>query len=345
MAAEIGLGCAMRCVARVRILILAPLRSTEWMELISASRRGSGPGPAEHQQIIRDDTEPHPTLHPALAAVSAAPQTMTALERTDPSFTARSPAEGQAGNSRAGCARLARKHDMPDSALVRDAFIHRRGKATVSDGELRRAAKELDMSVQGGSPQAAVSLPALTHRVIGDELRLGLLDLHEPSELRRLGQLALADDVGVWLEQADDFAAIVRIAAKHASPRLRQHLPDQFDCRGQLGGVAAAARSRQRALGLAHDRAGDSQETLVELLHLGLGPRADRRGRPRAGRATALGELEDPARHAARALADLLPDPAQAAREHPNLSFAKTSSDSLGSILRSTGQDAEPGWR
>src|SRR5207245_7372409 len=85
MAAEIGLGCAMRCVAGVRILILAPLRSTEWMELISASRRGSGPGPAEHQQIIRDDTEPHPTLHPALAAVSAAPQTMTALERTDPS--------------------------------------------------------------------------------------------------------------------------------------------------------------------------------------------------------------------------------------------------------------------
>src|SRR5213592_2399094 len=74
MAAEIGLGCAMRCVARVRILILAPLRSTEWMELISASRRGTGPGPAEHQQIIRDDTEPHPTLHPALAAVSAAPQ-------------------------------------------------------------------------------------------------------------------------------------------------------------------------------------------------------------------------------------------------------------------------------
>src|SRR6266566_4485311 len=247
MAAEIGLGCAMRCVARVRILILAPLRSTEWMELISASRRGSGPGPAEHQQIIRDDTEPHPTLHPALAAVSAAPQTMTALERTDPSFTARSPAEGQAGNSRAGCARLARKHDMPDSALVRDAFIRRRGKATVSDGELRRAAKELDMSVQGGSPQAAVSLPALTHRVIGDELRLGLLDLHQPSELRRFGQLPLADDVGMRLEQADDLIRVVRIAVEHAGSGLCQHAPDEVDRRGQLGGVAAAARSRQRA--------------------------------------------------------------------------------------------------
>src|SRR5881296_438881 len=251
MAAEIGLGCAMRCVARVRILILAPLRSTEWMELISASRRGSGPGPAEHQQIIRDDTEPDPTLHPALAAVSAAPQTMTALERTDPSFTARSPAEGQAGNSRAGCARLARKHDVPDSALVREAFIHRRGKAAISDGELGRTAKERDMSVQGGSPQGAVSLPALTHRVIGDELRLGLLDLHEPSELRRLGQLALADDVGVRLEQADDLAGIVRIAAEHAGSGLCQHVPDEVDRRGHWAAwlrrrVRVSARSAWR---------------------------------------------------------------------------------------------------
>src|SRR5437867_13064253 len=79
---------------------------------------------------------------------------MTALERTDPSFTARSPAEGQAGNSRAGCARLARKHDVPDSALVREAFIHRRGKAAISDGELGRTAKERDMSVQAAPHRA-----------------------------------------------------------------------------------------------------------------------------------------------------------------------------------------------
>src|SRR5204863_74823 len=190
MAAEIGLGCAMRCVARVRILILTPLRSTEWMELISASRRGSGPGAAQHQQIIRVDTEPHSTLHPAIAAVSAPPQTIAALDRTSAAFTSRSP--------------------------------------------------------PGGSG-------------------------------------------------------------------LCQYAPDEFDRRGQLGGVAAAARSRQRALGVAHDRAGDAQEILVELLHLRLAPRADRRGRARAGRATALGDLEDPAHHAARALADPLPDPAQAA--------------------------------
>src|SRR5437762_13708923 len=107
------------------------LHRVDGVDLREPPRLRARPGRA--QQIIRDDTEPHPTLHPALAAVSAAPQTMTALERTDPSFTARSPAEGQAGNSRAGCARLARQHDSPGPALVRDAFIRRRGKATVSD--------------------------------------------------------------------------------------------------------------------------------------------------------------------------------------------------------------------
>src|SRR5256885_8563913 len=158
----------------------------------------SWPRATEHQQIIGDDSEPHPTLHAALAAVSAAPQAMTALERADPSFASCSPAEGEAGNPRADFPGLAREHDVPDSALVRAAFIRRRGKAAIGDRELGRAAKELDMSIQGGSPQGAIRLPALTHHVVGDELRLGLLDLDEPSELRGLGQPALADDGGVW---------------------------------------------------------------------------------------------------------------------------------------------------
>src|SRR3989449_272502 len=243
---------------------------------------------------------------------------MTALERADSSFTSCSPAERHAGTPRASFAGLAWEHDVPDSALVRRAFIRRRGKAAIGDGKMRGAAKELDVPIESGLPQGAVRLPALTHRVIGDELRLGLLDLDEPSELRGLGQLALPDDVGVWFEQTDDLAGIVRIAAEHAGTRLRQHMSDEVDGHGQVGDLAAAARSRHRALGLAHDRAGDSQETLVELLHLRLAPRADLRGRPRAGRATALGELEDPSRHAACALADLLPKLSQAAREHPD---------------------------
>src|SRR5437867_5322580 len=114
----------------------------------------SWPSATENQQIIGDDSEPHPTLHAALAAVSAAPQAMTALERADSSFTSCSPAEGEAGNPRADFAGLAREHDVPDAALVRDAFIRRRGKAAIGDRELGRAAKELDMTIQGGPHRA-----------------------------------------------------------------------------------------------------------------------------------------------------------------------------------------------
>ena len=102
---------------------------------------------------------------------------MTALERADPSFTSRSPAEGHAVTPRAGFAGLAREHDVPDPALASSALVRRRSKAAIGDGELRGAVKELDMPIQGGSPQGLLRLPALTDRVIGDELRLGLLDL------------------------------------------------------------------------------------------------------------------------------------------------------------------------
>src|SRR5439155_6603323 len=119
----------------------------------------SWPSATENQQIIGDDPEPHPTLHPALAAVPAAPQAMTALERADSSFTSCSPAERHAGTPRASFAGLAWEHDVPDSALVRRAFIRRRGKAAIGDRELGRAATELEVPIESGLPKGAVRLP------------------------------------------------------------------------------------------------------------------------------------------------------------------------------------------
>src|SRR2546428_9677961 len=157
---------------------------------------------------------------------------MTTLERADPSFAPRAPAESRAGNPRALLAGLPRQHDVPDPAVLRGAFIGPRGKAAIGDGQLGGAIEERDVTIQGGLPEGALRLAALTHRVVGDELRLGLLDLHEPPELGGLGQLALADDLGVRLEETDHLARVMRIAAEHAGARLRQHLPDQLDRRG-----------------------------------------------------------------------------------------------------------------
>src|SRR2546428_7777952 len=164
---------------------------------------GSWSGAAEHQQVIGDDSEPHPALHPTLAVVSAPTEPMTALERADPSFAPRAPAESRAGNPRALLAGLPRQHDVLDPAVLRRAFIRARGEAAVGDGELRGAIEERHVTIQGGRPEGALRLAALTHRVVGDELRLRLLDLHEPPELGGLGQLALPDDLSVRLEETD----------------------------------------------------------------------------------------------------------------------------------------------
>src|SRR5947209_7032157 len=198
---------------------------------------GSWSGAAEHQQVIGDDPEPHPALHPALAVVPAAPEPMTTLERADPSFAPRAPAERRAGNPRALLAGLPRQHDVPDPAVLRRAFIRARGEAAVGDGELRGAIEERHVAIQGGFPEGALRLAALTHRVVGDELRLGLLDLHEPPKLGGLRQLALSENLRVRLEETDHLVRVVRIAAEHAGARLRQHLPEQRDRRGQQGRV------------------------------------------------------------------------------------------------------------
>src|SRR2546426_8140635 len=243
---------------------------------------------------------------------------MTALERADPSFAPRAPPESCAGNPRARRAEQPRQDDVVDAAVMRKAFIRPGGEAAVGDGELRGAVEERNVTIQGRSPKSAVSLAALTHRVVGDELRLGFLDLHEPPKLGGSGQLALPDDIGVRLEQTHHFARIVRIAPEHASTRLSQHLPDQLDRRGQLGRAAPGPRAGQRSFGLAHHQARDPHEALVEDLHLRLALLADPGAHSAAGRATALGDLEDPAGHTARALADPLPDSPQAAGEHPD---------------------------
>src|SRR2546425_1812552 len=158
---------------------------------------GSWPGAAEHQQVIGDDSEPHPALPPALAVVPAPAEPMTALERADPAVAPRAPAESRAGNPGALLAGQPRQHDVPDPAVLGGAFIRARGEAAVGDGELRGAVEERNVTIQCGRPEGALRLAVLTHPVVGDELRLGLLDLHEPAELRRLGQRALPDDVGV----------------------------------------------------------------------------------------------------------------------------------------------------
>src|SRR4029453_8488495 len=142
MVTESSPGCGMEHLARVRVFISASLPHT------TLRRGGSWPGAAEDEQIIGDDPEAHPALHPALTVVPTPPEPMTTLERADPAFDPGTPAERRAGNPRARLARLPRQYDVPDPAILRRAFIRARGEAAVGDGEPRGAVEKRNVTIQ-----------------------------------------------------------------------------------------------------------------------------------------------------------------------------------------------------
>src|SRR5262249_12161655 len=157
---------------------------------------------------------------PAFTAVPAAPQTMTAFERADPPLASGAPAECGAGDPRALLTRLPRQHDMPDAPIPRSALVTARREPAVGHGQLRGALHKRDVSIQGRLPQGPLALARIHHGVVRDELCLGLLDLHEPAELRGVRQLALADDVRVRFEEADHLVRVMRVPPEDPRSRL-----------------------------------------------------------------------------------------------------------------------------
>src|SRR3989442_15855721 len=118
---------------------------SDFIALRSPSDRASGAARSrswscsgEGEQIVGDDTQAHPPLHPTRTSVPTSPQPMTTFERADASFTAGTPAERRPRGSRAFFTRLARQHDVSDPAIARRALVAARSKAAVGD-EIGRA--------------------------------------------------------------------------------------------------------------------------------------------------------------------------------------------------------------
>src|SRR5262245_22888569 len=197
--------------------------------LVIAGR--SWPGTGEHEQVIGEHPQPHPPLHPAGASVATPPQSVTTFQCADASFAACAPAQSCA---RARLPRLARQDDVPDTAILRRALIAPGSAGAVSDGQVRGVIEQRDVPIQARRPERACRLAARADLVVSDELRLGLLVLHEPAELGRLGQLALSDDLGVRLEETDHLARKARIATENPGAGLRDHKPEQIDGGPQL---------------------------------------------------------------------------------------------------------------
>src|SRR4030095_11639150 len=166
----------------------------------------SRPRAGKHEQVIGEDPQSDRPLHPTGASVATPSKSVTAFECADASFAAGAPAQSCARRARTRRPRLARQDNAADTAILPGALIAPGRETAVGDRQSRGVIEQRDVPIQARRPERAVRLAALTHLVVRDELRFGLLDLHEPTELGRLSQLALSDDVGVRLEETDHLA-------------------------------------------------------------------------------------------------------------------------------------------
>jgi hypothetical protein len=89
----------------------------------------------------------------------------------------------------------------------------------------RRASQQGLMCLDGCDQQIGIMWPASVDFVIGDMV-LRFLQLDHLAELVGLASLALANDLGRWLEQAEELFFAARVAAEDTCPRLLHHLPD-----------------------------------------------------------------------------------------------------------------------
>src|SRR5215831_10397874 len=170
------------------------------------------PRAGEHKQVIGDYPQPDPSLHPVRASVSTAPQPVPSFERANASLAAGAPAEGRPRQPRARGAGRAREHHVPHPAVPGRRYVLPRRESPIGHRKLRSVVEEVNVAIQRRGPQVSFRLPALTHLVVGDELALRFLDLHDAPELGGLGQFALADDLGVRLEETDDLPRKMGIA-------------------------------------------------------------------------------------------------------------------------------------
>jgi hypothetical protein len=72
------------------------------------------------------------------------------------------------------------------------------------------------MQAHRSQQQGRVGRPLPAHRIVGNNLILGFLNLHQFAELGRLAHFALADDFRRGFEHADDLAGRVGDAPKNA---------------------------------------------------------------------------------------------------------------------------------
>ena len=152
---------------------------------------------------------------------------MTALENADATLTAGAPLlrvaepalllQGSALSTLG--AKVGDRHAL-EASLMGVGFVARGEEAGVRSDQPRRMPELLLMHLQRRNEQVGIAGALVVDLVVGHDLLLDFLDLDHLAELGGLASLALADDLRVGLEQADDLAGGVGIALVDALSSL-----------------------------------------------------------------------------------------------------------------------------
>src|SRR5437762_1597337 len=88
-----------------------------------------------------------------------------------------------------------------------------------------RATEQLLVTLQARFPKFSVGHALGTNFIIGDELRLGFLDLHQLAELGGLHLLPFTNGLRVSFEHTEHLVGMMVVALQHPGARLLQHTP------------------------------------------------------------------------------------------------------------------------
>src|SRR6516164_10965626 len=134
---------------------------------------------------VCDHSESDPPFHPFLSPIAAAVEPVPSFEHADPALAPRPPflplAEPAFLLVLASCravGRTIRDRDPLYPQRVCLPFVFRRIKTGIACQQLGRPPQPLLMEVHRSQQQRRVGWPLPAHRVVGNDLILGLLNLH-----------------------------------------------------------------------------------------------------------------------------------------------------------------------
>src|SRR5215470_11935369 len=189
--------------------------------------------PADVDDVVGDDSEADPALHSDEALVPAPVEAMSAFDHADASLASGAPLLAVAEPALlllafafGALARAVGDADPLDPFRFGCRLVLVGIERRVGRDQARRASQQGSMRINGCDEDVRVVRSARINFVIDHDLVLRLLQLHHLTELVRLAGFALANDLGRWLEQAEELVFTACIALEDASSGLLHHLLD-----------------------------------------------------------------------------------------------------------------------